>query len=209
MNSTNSPIKRYLKLSDYFTVTKTMKQQNLLSQIITFLKNTSSKTFMQKIRGYITFDSTVEEVKKALEGFSEFNIKFISNENPGVLIDSEIEDNYYSKDITKKIENYLSSKTIGYDISIENEDTIKIIKDGEINKKYMGFRIHPPYNIENISEKVKHFDAENVLIRTVEEEENENKPKLSIELIGDFDEDQIIEKAKEMGGDEFFSYKIL
>ncbi len=153
---------------------------------------------MQKIRGFIYFkekslNDVISDVKKIQ--IDNINLYFFESlfryekkiENSGVFIDGFVDNEYSSKDVINLFREKvgLEKELTGYDVSIESEDTIQLIKDGEIKGIYTGIRIKPPYELDQIHDLANNIgefvDASNVLIRTVELEGD--NPLISIDLI--------------------------
>lgn len=153
---------------------------------------------MQKIRGFIHFENkSFEDVKSVFKTFELDSLHlgfFRSLERmsrkilePGVFLSGEVKDSYSSKDIVNFFREEMSLKENlrGCDVSIESEDTIKPLIEGEISGKYIGIRIEPPYKIEDIYELGKRIgdliEAHDILVRTVEKENN--YPLVCIDLL--------------------------
>ncbi len=153
---------------------------------------------MQKIRGFVYFEGkTFDEVNSSFTNFHLDNVElgffrslFRYNKNileSGVFIDGNVDDKYSSKDIVnlfrKQVD--LEEKLRGCDVSIESEDALEIVKKGDLKGNYIGIRIKPPYQLEQIKDLAYQIgeptNASNIFVRTVESE-NEN-PLVCIDLI--------------------------
>ena len=153
---------------------------------------------MQKIRGIIYFEGkTIEDVKFAFDNLKldETKISYFCSikrydENistPGVFLSGIVNDDYASKDIVELFRKQIGLDTTlkGCDVSIESEDTIELLKDGNLKGNYIGIRIEPPYVFETICTLASDIGslvcAKNILVRTVEK--NEKEPLICIDLI--------------------------
>lgn len=164
---------------------------------------------MEKVRGFVYFeDKSLEEVKEA---FRDFNIpgmryKFFNElirlkkkiDMPGIFIDGEV-DGGGREDYPKEIVYMLRKKAglkegeINCDVSssVGNEDYIIHIKKGELNGKYIGIRILPPYpDISKLEKSALNLGniikAQDILLRGVEKVlyKDEKIAKRCIDLIG-------------------------
>lgn len=153
---------------------------------------------MHKVRGLIYFEGkSLEEITLAIStfkfnktNFAFFNSLFRNNKNiskAGIFINGQVNKKYSSQDIVNIFKERvgLKKKTQNCDISIEPEDTLKLIIDGKIEGQYVGIRIEPPYKLNQIyklaSKIGKIVKSSNILVRTVESKNNE--PLVSIDLI--------------------------
>lgn len=157
---------------------------------------------MQRIRGFIHFeDKSIEEVSDAMIGigFDDVDIRVFRSVHrrgeevlePGIFIDGVVSDDYSSESVVRLIREKIGLEGVPSrcDLSIESEDTIRSIMNGDLNGVYVGIRILPPYDIDRSEELAgqmgKITGASNVLIRTVESVDG--GPALCIDLISMID----------------------
>ncbi len=153
---------------------------------------------MQKVRGFVYFEkNSLKEIKSILGSFkfdkvkfSFFNSLFRYDRNiseVGVFIDGKVSEEYSSQDIVNIFRKQvgLEEKSRGCDLSIESEDTLKSITSGDLTGQYIGIRIKPPYELNQIyklASKIETIvESSNTFVRTVESKNNE--PSVCIDLI--------------------------
>jgi hypothetical protein len=153
---------------------------------------------MQTVRGFIYFEGkSFDYIKSNFKNFKFDGSKFYFFKSlfrydkeiseAGVFIDGDVGDKYSSQDIVKFFRKHvgLEEKSRGCDISIESEDTLKLIKNGSLNGYYTGLRIKTPYELNQIyglaARIGKISNASNIFVRTVESEDD--KPLICIDLI--------------------------
>lgn len=153
---------------------------------------------MQRIRGFIHFeDRTVEEVSDAVSRldlgdvdirvFRSLNRKGEEVSEPGIFIDGVVGDDHSSESVVRLVRERMGLEGVPSrcDLSIESEDTIRLIMNGDLKGVYVGIRILPPYDIDRSEELAgqmgKIAGASNILIRTVESVNG--GPALCIDLI--------------------------
>ncbi len=168
---------------------------------------------MQKIRGFICFeeklfDDVVNSLNKLqVEGAELYFFKSLFRydekiTSPGVFIDGFVDDNYSSQDVVHLFREKvgLEKKLKGCDVAIESEDTIQLIKEGEIKGVYTGIRIKSPYELDQVQDLATSIgelvDASNVLLRTVELEGANSL--ISIDLITEKDLEEQREKIEQL-----------
>lgn len=153
---------------------------------------------MQSVRGFIYFEGkSFGGVKSSFNNFKLDSSKFyffkslfrydLEISEAGVFIDGNVDDKYSSYDIVnifrKQVD--LEEKSRGCDVSIESEDTLKLINDGSLKGNYTGIRIKPPYELNQIYDLASRIgkitNASNIFVRTVESEDD--KPLICIDLI--------------------------
>ncbi len=171
---------------------------------------------MNKVRGYVYFENkTLKEIRDSLwnldipgvqykffDGITRLN-KRISL--PGILIDGEAyteKRGNYSKRIIRLLRKKagLDDKMINCDVSsaVGCEDYISYIKGGDLEGKYIGIRILPPYpkdimHLESTASDLGRIaNADNILLRGVEKIRYKGKKidKRCIDLIGNVNLDK-------------------
>ncbi len=153
---------------------------------------------MQKVRGFIYFEGkSLEAIKSVLSSFkfdeakfAFFNSLFRYDKDileAGVFIDGQVDEKYSSQDIVNILRKQLGleEKYHGCDVSIESEDTLKSITSGDLEGQYIGIRIKPPYELNQIyklaSKIATIIESSNTFVRTVESKNN--GPLVCIDLI--------------------------
>mgnify|MGYP006288201425 CR=1 FL=1 len=155
---------------------------------------------MQRVRGYIFFNgSSMDDIQRLQLDeveFYPFTSLFRQDkqiDSAGVLIDGHVSDAYSSKDIVRLLAEQAGEEA-GYDVSIGSEDTIIPVRKEDIHGSYLSMRIEPPYDMGTLRDLLSGYEASDILIRTVEPEDN---PKACIDIIGPAgDQDSIKKKIK-------------
>ncbi len=169
---------------------------------------------MQQIRGLIYFEGkTPDEVKSVFDRFEFDKLRYAYFDSltrydnkisaPGIFLTGEVEKTDSSKDIVeifrKKMD--ISTELKGCDISIASEDTLKHLKEGNLEGSYIGIRIEHPYKLEKIYDLASRIeiltDAKDIFVRTVEPDE-EGRPLVCIDLITGQNFDDHKEEIEEM-----------
>ncbi len=173
-------------------------------------------TLMNKVRGYVYFENrSLKEIRDSLWNLDTPGVQYkffdgLTRLNkrinlPGILIDGEAyteKKGNYSKRVINLLRKKvgLDEKTINYDVSsaVGGEDYISYISGGDLEGKYAGIRVLPPYpknimQLEDIASELGRLaNADNILLRGVEKVKYKNRKtdKRCIDLIGNIDFDK-------------------
>lgn len=152
---------------------------------------------MQYTRGFIHFPKKfLEEIKKAFDNYSDnLNIYFFQkinrygeeHDSPGIFISGQVDDSYTSESLIYKLQQKagVEKQIQKCDISVESEDYMHYVREGDIGVRYIGLRIKPPYEpsqLKSVAEKLGNkVNATDIFIRGVEKEKA--APSACIDLI--------------------------
>lgn len=162
---------------------------------------------MQLIRGYMVFENkSIDDVKtafaeldvdsSAIKGFVKsllgtdnlrsLNAAFFKSiytqgnwvDEPGIFISGLIDEQFSSDDVIRMFRNKIGLEgSMNSDISIQNEDIILSLKQGIVEGGYVGIRILPPYDIDQVCNAATEaggvLNASDIFVRSVEQVEGQ------------------------------------
>lgn len=166
---------------------------------------------LQSIRGFVYFENKdLGEVKNVFSGFEldDLDYTFFSSLNRygeeinfgGIFLSGMVDKKYSSTSIISLLRKKvgLNEEIRCCDVSIENEEFMKSILNGELKGNYIGIRIFPPYDhkiVEEVASEIGGIaNAKDIFLRGVEPDNS--KPKICIDIITDYNFEDIKEKVE-------------